>query len=95
MVLGYAEGGEVLDHRGELLHAPVEELIFALQSGEGLHGLIGGEKFQQLPGGFGGHGKVVHQQLFHFLGADLLQLVDGAHHVGRLRLQTQEREEAV
>ena len=95
VVRGHAEGGHVLHHGLQLGHAQVEELVLALEGRQGGHGVCGGEQAQQGVGGVGGHGEVVHQDGLHLLWADLLQLVDGAHHVARLRLQAQQGEEAV
>ena len=90
MVLGDAEGGQVLHHGGQLLQALVEDLVpatVALQGGQDGGVVPGdGDEVQNLPGGLVRH-PLLQQQGADLVRADLVQLVHGAHDVPGLGLQ--------
>ena len=88
-----AEVSKVAHHGSELLQARVKGLIaalIALQGGENLLVAAGdGDEPQDLIRLLRGDGEVLHQDGLDFLGADLVQLVHRAHHIGGLLTQPQ------
>ena len=95
----HAEGGHVLRDRSQLVRALIEHLVSALVALErredALGAARGGDERQQLVRGCRGHAEVVRQDGLDLSRADLLELVDRAHHVARLFGQAEDGEKAV
>ena len=94
-----AEGGQVLHHGVQLVKTLVEHLVpaaVALQRGEHLIvAAADGDEGQNFIRFLRIHAALVHQQGPDLLGADLVQLVHGAHDVAGLLRQTQHSVEAI
>ena len=97
---GHAEGRQILHHGVQLREALVEHLVpvlIALQCRQ--HFLVGagdGDEFQNLAGLLLRKGNfLVHEDGFHLLRADLVQLVHGTHNVAGLLRQAQHGVKAV
>ena len=94
-----AEVSEIAHHGLEFLQARVKGLaaaLIALQGGEDLLVAAGdGDEAQDLVRLLCGDGKVLHQDGLDLFGADLVQLVHGAHHVGGLLRKAQAGVKAV
>ena len=100
MGLGHPEGGQILDDSGQLVQALVEQLVaatVALQSGEHLVVVaLNGDELQNLVGLLGSDADVLaSEEGGDLLGANLLQLVHGAHDVPGLLGEAQHGIEAV
>ena len=88
--LRYAEISHVAHHLGKLLDAGVQQLVLALQLFQSFHGIGAFQHFQQLGSGIFRHGKLAGEHFQHLFLSDLLQLVNGAHHIGGLVPQPQQ-----
>ena len=97
--LRHAEGGEILHHGPQLVKALVKGGVHApvaLQRGEHLVvGAADGHEVHHVFGLAGKHFDLVDQQLAHLFGADLVQLVHGAHDLAGLFAHAVHRVEAV
>ena len=100
VVLGYAEGGQIAGHGGQLVQALVKQGVTAAVALQGLEDLfiaaVDGDKAHDLTGLVGGQADLLgHEQLLHLGRADLVQLVHGAHDGPGLVGQVQHGIEAV
>ena len=99
VLLRYAEGRQILHHRLQLGKAGVEHLVavpIALQRRQ--HLLIGagdGDEAQDIPGGLLRKPQLPGEEPPDLVGADLIQLVHGAHDVAGLLRQPQHGIKAV
>ena len=86
-------------NRFQLLCAEVEYLVLALVALQRRKDTLGAarrlDELQQLVSSRCFHAEILDQNGLYLLRADLLQLVDGAHHVAGLLGQTEDSEEAV
>ena len=95
----YAKVRQILHHGVQLAEPLIEHLVsasVALQRRQDLCiAALDGDELQDLIGVALTDGEILHQNGFYLFGADLIQLVHGAHHVGGFLRQAQHGIEAI
>ena len=99
VLLRHPEGPQILGHGTELRIALVKHLVAAHIALQGLQYLlvaaVNGDKPENLVGGLFRNRYILHQNGFHLIRADFVQLIHRAHDLAGLVLKSQHGIEAI